>query len=274
MNTTLVSHFGMRRTLFILVLLSNLLAMLILSTGCGTGLNLVSMEEEWQLGQQLEQDLNQQLTLVNDPTINRYIERMGQSIVQNTAMANRSWRFYVVQDENINAFNAPGGLVYVHTGLIAQTRNAAELASVVAHEIAHGTERHGTQRLSQVYGINIAASILLGQDPGMLSQIAAQIVAGGAVASFSRGQEREADQLGIRYMADAGYNPEGMVTMFELLMEQQQRQPGAVERIFSTHPMTSDRVAAARRDARAIQRSGLRMNDNDFNAVRARARQY
>lgn len=274
MNTTLVTHFGMRRTVFILVLISNLIALMILSSGCGTGLNLVSMEEEWQLGRELEQDLNQQLTLVNDPTITRYVERMGQSIVRHTAMADQSWRFYVVQDGSINAFNAPGGLVYIHTGLIAQARNAAELASVVAHEIAHGTERHGTQRLSQVYGINIAAGLLLGQDPGMLSQVAAQIIAGGAVASFSRSQEREADRLGIRYMAAAGYNPDGMVTMFEGLMEQQQRQPGAVERIFSTHPMTSDRIAAARRDARAVQRSGLRMNDNDFNAVRSRAQQY
>lgn len=274
MNTTLVSHFGMRRTVFILALLSSLAALLFLSSGCGTGLNLVSMEEEWQLGQQIEQDLNQQLTLVTDPTITRYIERMGQEIVRHTNMTNQSWRFYVVQDASINAFNAPGGLVYVYTGLIAQTRNAAELASVMAHEIAHGTQRHGTQRLSQVYGINIAASILLGEDPGMVSQIAAQIAAGGAVASFSRGQEREADRLGIQYMAAAGYNPEGMATMFELLMDQQQRQPGAVERIFSTHPMTSDRIAAARRDARAVQRSGLRMNDGDFNAVRSRAQRY
>src|SRR5690606_1570900 len=114
------------------------------------------------------------------------------------------WRFHVVQDDAINAFNIPGGVVYVNTGLIARAGSASELAVVLAHEISHGIARHGTERLTTQYGISIVAGLVLGQDPGLVEQIAAQIVATGAIARYSRGAEREADDLGVRYMAGAG----------------------------------------------------------------------
>jgi beta-barrel assembly-enhancing protease len=264
-----------RRAGFLLVLLVFAVPVaLVPTTGCGTGINLVSVEDEWQMGREIERDINAQVRLVNDATLQRYVEQMGQRIVRQTPMADRQWKFYVVQDPNINAFNAPGGLVYIYTGLIAQADNAAELAGVMAHEIAHGVARHGTQRLSQVYGLNVAASVLLGGDPGIAQQIAAQIVAGGAVASFSRGQEREADQLGVRYMAAAGYDPEGMATLLEKLIADRQRRPGAVEQFFSTHPLTEDRVADVRRMARGVQRQGLSMNDGQYANIKARAARY
>ncbi len=241
---------------------------------CGTGINLVSEDEEWQMGQQIEQDINQQVRLVQDATIQNYVQQMGHRIVAQTPMADRSWRFYVIQDENLNAFNAPGGLVYINSGLIAAADNASQLAGVMAHEIAHGVARHGTQRLSQVYGLNVAAAILLGGDPGLASQIAAQLVAGGTVAAFSRGMEREADQLGVRYMAAAGYNPEGMAAFLEKLIEERQRRPSQVEQFFSTHPLTEDRVRDVRSEARSVQRSGLMTNDNQFNNVSSRAARY
>jgi beta-barrel assembly-enhancing protease len=238
---------------------------------CGPSFNIVSIDDEWQMGQELERDINQQVTLVNDATLQGYVRNMGQAIVRQTAMADRSWRFYIIRDGSINAFNAPGGLVYINSGLIAQAGNASELAGVMAHEIAHGTARHGTQRLSRVYGINIVAAVVLGQDPGLVQQIAAQLVAGGTVAAFSREMEREADRLGVRYMAAAGYNPEGMATMFERLIAQRQRNPGAVERFFSTHPVTEDRIREVRREARSVQRSGLRTDDGQFSSMKTRA---
>jgi beta-barrel assembly-enhancing protease len=242
--------------------------------GCGTGINLVSEDEEWRMGQELEQDINRQVRLVNDQQLQNYVQQMGRRIVAQTPMRDRSWRFYVIQDNTVNAFNAPGGLVYIHTGLIATAENAAELAGVVAHEIAHGVARHGTQRLSQVYGLNVAASILLGSDPGLASQIAAQIVAGGSVAHFSRGMEREADQLGVRYMAAAGYHPEGMATLLEKLIAERQRRPGAVEQFFSTHPLTEERIRDVRQMARGISTSGLMMNDGQYATIRSRAARY
>lgn len=240
---------------------------------CVPGINLVSEDDEWEMGRQIERDINEQVTLVTDAAIQNYVREMGTRIIRQTPMAGRSWRFYVVRDGNINAFNAPGGLVYIHSGLIAEAGNASELAGVVAHEIAHGVARHGTQRLTRVYGLSVLASVVLGQDPGLVQQIAAQIVAGGAVAAFSRDMEREADRLGVRYMAAAGYDPEGMASMFERLIAARQRQPGAVERFFSTHPLTEDRIRDVRREARDIPRGGLITNDGQFATISARAAQ-
>jgi predicted Zn-dependent protease len=242
--------------------------------GCSSGFNLVSVDEEWQMGQQLEQEVAQQVDLVNDATLTNYVSRIGQRIVAQTPLANRPWRFYVVDDPAINAFNVPGGLVYVHTGLIAAADNTAELAGVIAHEIAHGAERHGTERMTKAYGLNVAAALLLGQDPGVGSQIAAQIAGGGAIAKFSRDDEREADLLGVRYMARAGYNPMGMATMFEELLADRQRRPGAVQQFFSTHPLTEDRIETVRRAAREYPTNRLTTNDGQFASIRARAQRY
>ena len=242
--------------------------------GCSSGFNLVSVDEEWQMGQQIERDVAQQVDILNDATLTNYVNRIGQRVVSKTKFANRPWRFYVVQDDAINAFNVPGGLVYVNTGLIAAADNTAELAGVIAHEVAHGAARHGTERMTQAYGLNVGAALLLGQDPGMAQQIAAQLAGGGAIAKFSRDDEREADILGVRFMAQAGYNPEGMATMFDKLMADRQRRPSSVEQFFSTHPLTEERIATVRREARKYPARGLTTNDGQFSSIRARARRY
>ena len=251
------------------------LALLLGTAGCagvlGNDFNLVSLEEEWQLGQQIERDLARQLTLVDDPVLTGYINQMGQQIVSTTPMRELPWRFYVVQDPQINAFNTPGGLVYVNTGLIAQAGSAAELASVIGHEVAHGVERHGTERMTQAQGINVLASLVLGQDPGAVQQIAAQIAAGGALAKNSRDAEREADGLGIQYMKAARYNPRGMADMFRRL--EAQGGGGGVP-FFSTHPSPGNRVQTAERRAQQLGTQGTVMNDNQFAQAQQRARRY
>lgn len=244
--------------------------------GCATigGANYVSLEQEWQLGRDIEVQLARELNLVNDRTLTSYVDRIGQDMVARTNMGRLPWRFYVVADDQVNAFNVPGGLVYINTGLIERAGSAAELAGAIAHEIAHGTARHGTQRMSQAYEANILAGVLLGNNPGLAQQIAAQIAAQGAFASFSRSDEREADRLGVRYMADAGFDPEGLARMLEGLLDDQRREPGGVTRFFSTHPTTQERVAEVRQLARQVSRRGLRMNDGQFASVQARARRY
>ena len=237
----------------------------------GDDFNLVSLDEEWQLGQQIERDLAQQLPLVDDPVLTGYINQMGQKVVAQTPMANLPWRFYVVQDPAINAFNTPGGLVYVNTGLIAQAGSAAELASVIGHEVAHGVERHGTERMSKAQGINVLAGLVLGQDPGAVQQIATQIAAGGALAKNSRDAEREADGLGIQYMAAARYNPNGMADMFRRL---EAAGGGGGPAFFSTHPSPENRVQTAERRAAQLGTRGTTMNDSQFAQAQQRARRY
>lgn len=239
--------------------------------GCATlgGQNYYSVEQEWQLGQQLEGQLRTQLPLTNDATLNRYVNDLGQRIVRETNAAQLPWRFYVVREGSINAFNVPGGLVYVHTGLIAQANSAAELAGAMAHEIAHGTARHGTQQLSRANELNTVAGAVLGRSPNVAAAIAAQIAAQGTVARFSREAEREADQLGVRYMASAGYDPEGLARLLEQLARQDGGRGGVA--LFRTHPLSGERVQNVRAAARSVSRQGLRMDDSGFAAARRRA---
>ncbi|HET6567491.1 MAG TPA: M48 family metallopeptidase [Rhodothermales bacterium] len=241
------------------------------TTGVNKGdVNLISLDEEWQLGQQMEAQVAQQVRLVNDPQALSYLNQIGQSIVNQTPLANLPWDFHIVQDPAINAFSIPGGHVYVNTGLIAAAQNASELAGVMAHEISHGVARHATEQITKQYGLSVAAGLLLGQNPNILEQIVSQIVAGGALAKFSRDDEREADQLGVRYMAGAGYDPHGMADMFRILLAKDQSQPSAVSQFFSTHPLTQERIQNVTQQANAMNTSGLRTNDSGFASFKSR----
>ena len=251
---------------------TSLIVITLMLAGCGSGgggFNLMSLEEEWQLGNQLSQEVARQVRINNDPAVNAYIRSMGERIVAQTPMARMPWQFHVVDDPAINAFAIPGGHVYVNTGLINATANASELAGVMAHEITHGVSRHSTEQMSTQYGLSALASIVLGQNAGNIQQIAAQVIAGGALARFSRGAEREADEQGIRYMAAAGYNPRGMATMFQKLMDNEKRQPGTVEKFFSTHPLTTERVRDAEKRAAAMGQTGA-TDEPEFQRIKAR----
>lgn len=258
-----------RSTVFAVVLAT------ILTSGCGSGggggFNLISIEEEWQLGQQLSQEVARQVRFNNDPAVNAYIRNMGQRIVAQAAppFNQLPWQFHVVEDPSINAFAIPGGHVYVHTGLIENADNASELAGVMAHEISHVLARHSTEQLSRQYGLELVAALVLGQNPGALTQIAAQIAATGAMARFSRQAEEEADEIGINAMARAGYNPAGMASMFEELLEHRQGSPGRVEQFFSTHPLTEDRIQAARNRAQQLGNRGV-TDEPQFQDIRRR----
>lgn len=243
--------------------------------GCGTGgglgdFNLISLEQEWQLGEQLSRDVERQVRLVNDAEALAYVNRVGRDLVSQTSMGQLPWQFHIVADNSINAFNIPGGHVYVNTGLIAAADNAAEFAGVMGHEIAHGVERHATEQLTRAYGLQIVAALVLGQNPSTLQTIAAQIVGTGALARFSRSAEEEADRLGTQMMHRTGYDPRGLVTMFEKLMSQRQSSPGAVSKFFSTHPLTEDRIREVSRRIEGLSKSGLRMDDPDYQRIRRR----
>lgn len=246
------------------------------TTGVNQGqINLISDQDEWRMGQQLEAELAGKLRLVNDPTALAYVNRIGQRIVRETEMANRPWKFHIVADPEINAFNIPGGHVYVNTGLIMASGNTSELAGVMAHEISHGVARHATERISAAYGLDVGTQLLLGSNPSTVKQIATQIAAGGALAKYSRAAEREADALGVRYMYGAGYDPNGMASMFETLMRTRKSRPGAVQQFFSTHPLAEDRIRAVRQQIASLPRnSNLIASDGGLSSIKERVRRY
>jgi predicted Zn-dependent protease len=217
----------------------------LLLIGCGSGGigsgGSISLDEEWQLGQQLAQEVARQVRLSNDQRAIGYLTQVGERLHARTPLANRPFTFHIVDDNDVNAFAIPGGHIYVNRGLIAQADRENMLASVLAHEMIHVVARHSIKQMEQANAINAIGSILLG-NAGQIAQIAGQIAAGGAMARFSRADEKEADDLGLELMAAAGYNPSGMLDMFQKLLALEKSSPGAVARFFSDHPGTQDRI--------------------------------
>jgi predicted Zn-dependent protease len=249
---------------------------LVTTSGCATSgvnkgdVNLLSYQEEWQLGERLSKDLAGKLDLVQNRAALNYVNRVGQSLVARTELRNLPWTFHIVNDPEVNAFNIPGGHVYVNTGLIAAAGDVAEFSGVMSHEIGHGVARHGTEQLTRAYGLQLVAGLVLGEDPPVYQQILAQIAGTGAMAKFSRDAESEADRLGVRYMAGAGYDPEGMADMFRVLLQRRESRPGSVGQFFSTHPLTEDRIRNVEALAARIDRSGLTRHDRGYQRLRNR----
>jgi len=259
---------------------SLMIAVLGLGLGCaGTGINqgdfsLISIQEEWELGNQLSADIDKEMAVLDDPDVNEYINRLGQAILAqataDTPIASQPWAFHVIVDPSINAFNIPGGHVYVNSGLIEAADSYSELASVMGHEVSHGLARHGVENLSKQYGIAVVAALIIGNDPSVYEEILAGVVAGGAVMQFSQGAERESDRLGVQYTYAAGIDPQGMVSFFEKLLDVRGSRPGALEQFFSSHPLTEDRIRNAQTQIDALAPKTLRKDDPGFGDFQSR----
>lgn len=244
------------------------------TTGVNRGdINLISLDDEWQLGEDLASQIRQEADMVEDPTLRSYVEQMGQDVVDQTELSDRPWEFHVIADSAVNAFNIPGGHVFVYAGLIEEAASPSELAGVIAHEVAHGVARHSTERLAQAYGLSFIARLVLGEDVGLLEQIAVQLLGTGAMAKFSRDDEREADRLGLEYLAAAGYDPQGMASMFEKMLQLRARRPNVVEQFFSTHPLTEERIQSVSERAQDMA-PGEERDVKAFEQARDRAREH
>ena len=264
-------------TLLLLVLLPALVleGCICETSGVNRGdINLVSRDQEWQLGSELATEIHQQAEVVQDPLVQKFIEQMGSRIVSETELADRPWEFHVIVDSSVNAFNIPGGHVFINTGLIRAAATPSELAGVVAHEVGHGVARHSTERMTKAYGLNLLFGLIAGERVTMLEQIAAGLLGAGAMAKFSRDDEREADRLGLQYMAGAAYDADGMASMFETMLGLRARRPNIVEQFFSTHPLTEERVTEMEAQAEAVPDATGDTDDQAFERVKQQLGAY
>lgn len=247
---------------------------LLVAAGCGSGglggAGSVSLDQEWQLGQQMAAQVEQQVQLVHDAQALAYVRMVGERIHAATPLANRPFDFEIVNDPSVNAFSIPGGHVYVNTGLIAQADKVDMLAGVLAHEISHIVHRDVLKQVEQQNEIAAIGSILLGQNPSALSQIVAQVVAGGAMARFSRADEKAADDAGLQFMTAAGYDPHGMLDMFQKLLALDRGGNSAVSRFFQDHPGTQDRINDITSRINSMGRVAGIVDDPEYQAVRRR----
>jgi len=239
----------------------------------GKGVNFYSLEKEIALGKQLAQEVEREAKIIDDPIIAEYVSRVGQNLVRNSD-AKVPFTIKVLDTEEVNAFALPGGFFFVNSGLILKADNESELAGVMAHEIAHVAARHGTRQATRGEIINIASIplIFMGGWTGYAIRQGAGLAIPMGFLTFSRGFEREADYLGLQYLYKTGYDPTSFVDFFEKIQSLEKKKPGTMSKVFSTHPMTDDRIKAAQDEIQKIlvSKPEYVVNTSEFNDVKNR----
>ena len=214
----------------------------------------LSPADERALGEAFMREIRARLTLVDDPLVEQYVQSLGYRLVASSDRHDLGFTFFVVEDDSLNAFAAPGGFIGIHTGMLLATQSESELASVLAHEIAHVTQRHIVRAIDHAGRSNlpvlagILAAVIVGARNPEAGQAAAAAVLGTSAQSrinFTRHNEMEADRVGIRILADAGFDPREMAGVFEKLQDAA-RYASRPPEFLSTHPVTTNRIAEAR----------------------------
>ena len=236
----------------------------------------VSTQQEVQMGQEYSAQVNQQLPIISDPELVRYINVLGDSIAKLADDRQLEWHFYIVDSKEVNAFAIPGGYVYVNRGLIERVDKMDQLAGVLGHEIGHVVKRHSVKQMEQAQKANIGvtlACVLTKICQSQAAQAGIQVAGGALFAKFSRDDETEADVEGVKNVVRAGIDPHGMPEMFEKLLEERRTRPAGVDAWFLTHPLEEDRIAQTNKiiagyDPLILQ--GLTQDSKNFQAFKAR----
>jgi predicted Zn-dependent protease len=226
----------------------------------------LSLADEYKIGLMIVRQLRESGQIIEDPEINEYLQSVGMRLASQAHEGAHRFTFFAVRDAGINAFALPGGFIGVNAGLVTATKSEAELAGVLAHEIAHVTQRHIARSLQNASKANMAslaamlAAILIGATTGMPGDAvlggvtAAQGLAAQSQINFTRANESEADRVGINILASAGFDPVGMPDFFWTM---QQRSGGAgrnIPELLRTHPVTTERIAETRDRATRMER--------------------
>jgi len=233
-----------------------------------------STDTEIKMGKQYAMMVEQTAKMVQDPVINEYVNRIGQNLVRNSD-AKVPFTIKVIDSDEINAFALPGGFFYVNSGLILAADEEAELAGVMAHEIAHVAARHQMQQMTRMQYANLATIPLIFVGSWGVyeaASLAINLALPITFLKFSRNFETEADYLGLQYMYKAGYDPQAFVSFFEKIEAKEKSKPGTLAKAFSTHPPTPDRITKAQQEIKRILPAEPEyvVNTSEFDMVKAR----
>ena len=224
----------------------------------------LSQDEEIRVSRQFRREARRRLTFIEDPEVELYTARIGRRILEAIGNTRYPYRFFVIEDSSMNAFAVPGGSIFLHSGLIQRVETSDELASVVAHEIVHVNARHFATLSS-----NTDATMLIGMLGVFLAPVLGPAaLAGPAVAmtrqlEFSRQMEEQADNLGVGYLARAGYDPEAAVDFMKRMYRERLLNPVGRPSYLLTHPLTHKRIANVTASIRALGLTRPRFREND-----------
>jgi predicted Zn-dependent protease len=240
--------------------------------GRGMG-NWYSTETEIRMGKSYAMQLEKSVKFVNDPVVNEYVNRIAQNLVKNSD-AKVPFTIKVIDSDEVNAMALPGGFMYVNSGLILTADDEAEMAGVIAHEIAHVAAHHAVREQTRMNYAQLGTIplIFIGGWTGYGIYEAAQIGIPLTFLQFSRGFESQADFLGVQYMYRAGYDPQAFVTIFEKLENLEKTKPHLIAKAFSSHPQTPDRIEATQKEIATLlpPRAEYVVTTSEFDDVKAR----
>ncbi|MFZ3277403.1 MAG: M48 family metallopeptidase [Candidatus Sulfotelmatobacter sp.] len=244
------------------------------NVGCGRGVgNWYSIERQVADGRRYSQMIESQVKLVNDPVITEYVNRIGQNIVRNSD-AQVPFTIKVIDSDVVNAMALPGGFFYVNSGLILAADEEAEMAGVMAHEIAHVSACHYGREMTRAQLLQMASIplIFIGGAIGYGAYEASGLAIPMTFLKFSRTFEAQADYLGVQYMYRAGYDPSAFVSFFEKIQAMEKKKPGTLSKAFDTHPQTPDRIEKTQEEIRKILPSKAEyiVTTSEFDEVKAR----
>src|ERR1019366_8094029 len=245
------------------------------NVGCNKGMGTwYSLDKQVAMGRAYSQQVEHSAKMVQDPVVTEYINRLGQNLVRNSD-AKVPFTIKVIDTDELNAFAFPGGFFYVNSGLVLAADDEAELAGVMAHEIAHVAARHATREMTRANYAGMASIPLIFVGSWGLyegASLALNLALPPTFMKFSRGFEAEADYLGVQYMYKAGYDPQAFVSFFEKIKAQEKKKPGTLAKAFATHPQTPDRILKTQEEIRAVlpARPEYIVNTSEFNEGKAR----
>jgi predicted Zn-dependent protease len=244
----------------------------LLTTAGAAGLQLISVSDEIALGKEAQKQVRAEVPQLTDRTIVSYVQDVGRRLAARAGGPQYPYSFSVANYKEINAFALPGGPVWIHRGAMQAATTEGQFAGVLAHEVAHISERHAAGQLTKTLIANGLLGLLgavLGNDSSArAAQLAAQLLAGGYMLKFSRDDEREADRVGAQILRRAGWDAREMIAFMEMLRRQQGRDPGSVEVFLSSHPGPGERADLLRAELRGV--SGGRRDSSAFRQIRQR----
>ena len=237
------------------------------------GLTLIGVPDEIQLGREANAKVGRELPEFRDAAITGYLRSMGSRLARSARGPKYPYSFSVADYREINAFALPGGPVWINRGVLHAATNESQVAGVLAHEIAHISQRHAARQVTNGafanWGLGLLSALLGNNGGATTARTAAGVMANGIFLKFSRDDEREADRVGLQILTRAGWDGRGMAELFEVLQREQKRDPDAVETFFSTHPPPAERIRQLR--AEAAGRSGGRRDSSAFRAAKERS---
>jgi beta-barrel assembly-enhancing protease len=235
--------------------------------------NWYSTETEIRMGKSYAMQLEKSVKFVNDPVVVEYVNRIAQNLVKNSD-AKVPFTIKVIDSDEVNAMALPGGFMYVNSGLILTADDEAEMAGVIAHEVAHVAAHHAVREQTRMNYAQLGTIplIFIGGWTGYGIYEAAQIGIPLTFLQFSRGFESQADFLGVQYMYRAGYDPQAFVTIFEKLENLEKTKPHLIAKAFSSHPQTPDRIEATQKEIATLlpPRAEYVVTTSEFDDVKAR----